>query len=184
MDDRDTRVSRTLSHMLRHRPGQYGVELDAAGWVSVDAVLVALGTHDDRLAGLTVTDLQRMMAAAEKQRFEIRHGRIRAVYGHSLKGRIAHEPATPPSILYHGTTWQALPSIRQEGLRPMRRQFVHLSPDTETAAIVARRRTDNPAIIEIDAGRAHADGTVFYATNDRVWLTAAVAPEYLRVPDP
>lgn len=183
MDERDTRLSRALSHMLRHRPEHYGLELDAAGWAPVDAVLAALGTHDGRLDGLTVTDLRRMMAAAEKQRFELRDGRMRAVYGHSLKGRIAHEPATPPAILYHGTTWAALPSIRQQGLRPMRRQLVHLSPDTETATIVARRRTDDPAIIEIDAGRAYADGTVFYATNDRVWLAEAVAPKYLRIPD-
>lgn len=183
MAHRDVRLSKTLSHMLRHRPEQYGVALDDEGWVHFDTVLDALARHDRRMAGLTVDDLRTMMAAAEKQRFELRDGRIRAVYGHSLKGQIAHEPATPPALLYHGTSWDALTSIRQDGLRPMRRQFVHLSPDVETATMVARRRTDDPAIILIDAAKAHASGVVFHDAGDHTWLALAIQPGHLKIPE-
>jgi hypothetical protein len=37
-------------------------------------------------------------------------------------------PATPPAYLYHGTVAPALDAIRAEGLRPMSRHDVHLSP--------------------------------------------------------
>lgn len=182
-DDRNARLSRTLSHMLRHKPEQYGVHLDEGGWTDIGAVIAALVRHQGHWAGLRMDDIQAMMAAAEKQRFEIDGERIRAVYGHSVAGRISHRPAVPPDLLYHGTTRAALKSIRQHGLRPMRRQFVHLSPDTKTAMKVASRRTRDPVILVIDAARAHADGVAFYATNDQVWLAERIAPEYLRQPD-
>lgn len=184
MPDRHIELSRALSHLLRHRPDLYGVELDESGWVPVDSVIAALARHKPHWRDLSPDDIDAMMAAAEKQRFEVDGERIRAVYGHSVDGRIAHKPATPPTLLYHGTTRAALASIRADGLRPMRRQFVHLSPDIETATRVARRRTKDPVILEIDAGRAHQDGFVFHATNDQVWLTDSIAPGYIRAPMP
>ena len=183
-DDRNTRLSQTLAHMLRHKPEQYDVHLDEAGWVAIESVIAALARHQGQWADLRTDDIRAMMAAAEKQRFEIDGERIRAVYGHSVAGRIEQRPAVPPELLYHGTTRAALKSIGQHGLRPMRRQFVHLSPDTKTAVRVARRRTKAPVILVIDAQRAHEDGVAFYATNDQVWLAERIAPEYLRKPDP
>ena len=170
--------------MLRHQPDQYGVELDDAGWVPIDSVIAALAQHTAHWSDLRLDDIRAMMAAADKQRFEISGDRIRAVCGHSVPGRIAHRLAIPPALLFHGTTRTALKSIRKDGLRPMRRQFVHLSTDTETATRVAKRRTKYPVIVVIDAKRAHADGVVFYATNDQVWLAEWIAPDYLRQPDP
>jgi len=41
MADADTRISKTLSWWLRHRPQATGLTLDAAGWTGVDAVLAA-----------------------------------------------------------------------------------------------------------------------------------------------
>jgi putative RNA 2'-phosphotransferase len=35
----------------------------------------------------------------------------------------------PPAILYHGTSPSAAKNIMSEGLRPMNRQYVHLSTD-------------------------------------------------------
>lgn len=49
-------------------------------------------------------------------------------------------PATPPPYLYHGTVTRYLDAIRTEGLRPMNRHDVHLSPDRETATRVGARR--------------------------------------------
>ncbi len=169
--------------MLRHRPEKYGVELDAGGWVPIVTVVAALARQSSAWADLKSDDIQAMMAAAEKRRFQIQDGRIRAVYGHSVPGKIAHIPSRPPALLFHGTTWTALESIRDDGLRPMRRQFVHLSPDIETADRVARRRTDDPAIIAVDAKRAHDEGITFYRTGDQTWLAGPVAARFLAFPD-
>ncbi len=103
---RYTDVSRTISHALRHEPWLYELELDDAGWVSVDALLAALRTEKPAWAGLSEADLVQMMAEAEKQRFEMRDGSIRALYGHSTPQKLSKEPAAPPAILFHGTAGQ------------------------------------------------------------------------------
>ena len=59
----------------------------------------------------------------------------------------------------------------------MRRQYVHLSLDVETAAEVGRRKARQPVILEIAAARAHAAGVRFYAGNDKVWLADFVPPD-------
>ena len=178
MSDRFFLLSRTIAHALRHHPEQYGLELDDDGWVPLEALVLALA-HDAQWAGLSTDDIQAMMAAASKQRYEICDGQIRAVYGHSLPSKIKHPVAAPPDRLYHGTTPGAAAKIRREGLKPMRRQYVHLSTDIATAAMVARRRTANPVIITVHAREAHRDGIVFHFCNPRLWLAENVAAAYL-----
>ncbi|WP_455623438.1 RNA 2'-phosphotransferase [Nocardiopsis dassonvillei] len=74
-----------------------------------------------------------------------------------------------------------LPAITAEGLRPMRRHDVHLSPDTSTARRVGARR-GAPVVLTIASGRMHDDGHVFRVTGNGVWLVPAVPPEYLGEP--
>ncbi|WP_222101821.1 RNA 2'-phosphotransferase [Jannaschia seosinensis] len=65
--------------------------------------------------------------------------RVRAAQGHSLALDFGLTAAVPPDTLYHGTARHHLDAIFAEGLRPQRRQFVHLSRDVETARIVGAR---------------------------------------------
>jgi putative RNA 2'-phosphotransferase len=176
---RYTGLSRTISHALRHQPWLYELELDDAGWVQVDDLLAALRVDNPTWAGLSETDLLRMMAQADKERYEMRGGRIRALYGHSTPHRLSKEPAEPPAILFHGTAPKAIMAIRQDGLRPMGRQYVHLSADSATAVQVGRRKAKDPVILRIRASVAHGAGVRFYRGNDLVWLADVVAPAFI-----
>ena len=171
-----TKLSKRISRALRHAPQEYGLKLDDNGWVSVDNLMVSLKKKWPRLE---IDDLEKMMAASEKQRFEVVDGRIRAVYGHSIDKNIVMTPHQPPEYLYHGTARRFLDNIRTSGLRSMNRQYVHLSADTETAKIVGRRRDDIPHILRISAGQAFADGIQFYHANDTTWLTDNVEIKYI-----
>src|SRR6266699_5424732 len=91
--------------------------------------------------GVSSDDLAAVIAQSDKQRYEIRDGLIRAYYGHSIPQKMTREPATPPAMLFHGTTQEAVRAIKVEGLKPMRRQYVHLSAEEATARVVALRRT-------------------------------------------
>ena len=176
---RHTDLSRTISHALRHEPWLYELELDDAGWVTVDALLAALRAEKPAWEAVNENDLVQMMAEAEKQRFEMRDGRFRALYGHSTPQKLSREPAEPPAILFHGTAPKTVALIRKEGLRPMGRQYVHLSVDTATATQVGRRKAKDPVILRIGAGEAHGKGVAFYRGNDLVWLADAVALEFI-----
>lgn len=173
------RLSRTVAHALRHEPGAYGLELDEGGWASLDRLLEALRGRHGRWHDLERGDLERMMERSERRRYEIREGRIRALYGHSVDVRLAEDPSEPPERLFHGTSPAAAERILEEGLRPMGRQHVHLSADVPAARDVGRRKAPEPRILAVDAGRAHRAGVSFYRGSEEVWLAGRVPPEYL-----
>lgn len=181
MQSSDIRFSRFLSLVLRHKPEAAGVTLDASGWTEIADLL-----RGAEAAGVALSPeaLRRVVEGNDKQRFEIsRDGeRIRARQGHSVRVDLGLVPTTPLATLYHGTVGRALPAIRREGLRPMQRHHVHLSADPETAIRVGNRRGD-AIILEVDAARLHASGTLFFVTGNGVWLTDRVPPEAIRFPD-
>lgn len=179
MDRRLVHLSRTVSHALRHAPWQYELELDDAGWVDIDALLAALQNHRAVWEGVSEADLQAILAQSDKRRFEIHDGRIRALYGHSVPQKIAKTPTRPPDTLYHGTTQRVLPIILADGLKPMRRQRVHLSCDIPTAEQVARRKGSDIVVLRVDAAAAYAQGIPFYQGNETIWLADSIPAAYL-----
>ena len=96
-------LSKAVSHALRHEPWLYELELDDAGWTPVDALVSAL-SHEPRWRDLSRAQLETMIERSPKQRHEIDGSRIRALYGHSVPGRIAKTPGMPPAVLFHGPT--------------------------------------------------------------------------------
>jgi putative RNA 2'-phosphotransferase len=173
----DVRISKSLSYWLRHRPEAGGLELDEAGWATTASVLEAL-----RRSGIECDEarLEAMVRRSDKQRFEYSSdgGAIRARQGHSVEVDLGWPSAEPPPFLYHGTVDRFLPAIMLEGLRPMKRHHVHLSPDVETALRVGSRR-GSPVVLRIDSGAMARQGRVFYLTANHVWLTEHVPPEFI-----
>jgi len=173
-------LSKTLSYALRHHPDSLNLQLDELGWASLTDVINALQQRK-KFAQLTIADIHAMMAASNKQRYEIEGQRIRAVYGHSLRKKIAKQASVPPVILYHGTSRKAFNNIQHEGLKSMQRQYVHLSADIETALIVAKRHDSKPVLLKVAALLAHNNGVAFYAETNGIWLSEAIAPHFINV---
>jgi putative RNA 2'-phosphotransferase len=179
MDESLIRLSKTISHALRHAPEEYGLELDSEGWVEVEDLLAALRKRRSAWRTVSLIDINAIIAGSEKQRFELVAGKIRAYYGHSTAEKVEKQPVPPPATLYHGTTAQAAAAIRREGLKSMKRQYVHLSTDEKTARVVALRRTNQPVILRIDARKASEQGVNFYAGNEDIWLADPIPPEFI-----
>lgn len=171
----DTTLSKTLSYWLRHKPEAAGLALDPAGWVRVDTVLTALEAEGRRVDRDT---LLRVVATNDKARFELSAdaGLIRARQGHSVAVAGDWARSMPPEHLWHGTVETVMPAILMQGLRPMARHHVHLSPDPETAARVGARR-GRPVVLRIAAGRLAAGGQPFWVTGNGVWLAETVPPD-------
>lgn len=176
------RLSKTVAHALRHEPWDYGLEPDSQGWVPVEELLDALRSKRDAWRHLTEEDLIEMIDSSDKKRYEISQGKIRAYYGHSLSEKIEKVAAVPPDILYHGTNAQALPVILKEGLKPMNRQYVHLSVDQETAHEVgSRRRKSEIVLLRIQALDAHRQGIMFYKGHEAIWLADFISPDFIHI---
>lgn len=176
-----THLSRTVSLALRHRPKLYSLTLDENGWVAVADLLNSLRKARPEWEDLAEADLVRMNEQASKRRFEIADGRIRALYGHSYALQVRKKPTDPPKILYHGTTDRVLDVILEEGLKPMRRQYVHFATDRQMVVEVASRKQGRVVVLEILAGDAYTTGVPFYHGADNVWLADFVPPEFIRV---
>ncbi|GAA2152168.1 RNA 2'-phosphotransferase [Kitasatospora kazusensis] len=173
MDEKRTvKISKSLSRVLRHDPGRVGLTLDGAGWVAVDALLAALR--------LSRAELDHVVATNNKRRFAYSDDglRIRASQGHTVAVDLGLAATEPPPVLFHGTAEQTVSAIFREGIRPMSRQDVHLSTDTETAVRVGSRH-GRPAVLTVDAAAMAAAGHLFRVSANGVWLTDTVPPEYL-----
>ena len=179
MDKKLVRTSKFLALVLRHEPRRIGLSLDEGGWASVPE-LIERATS----AGVTLTadSLKEVVEQNDKGRFSLSEDglRIRAVQGHSLPVDLGLDAVEPPRVLYHGTAKRFLTGIRDQGLTSRGRQHVHLSPDEPTAGRVGQRH-GKPVVLRIQSGEMCADGYEFFLSENSVWLTGEVPPQYIDI---
>lgn len=176
-----TALSKTISHALRHEPWLYELELDDEGWVSLECLLSRLRTERGEWRDLNEVDLAEMIAKSSKQRHELKHGKIRALYGHSTPDKLLKDSAEPPEILYHGTSPEVAAVIVNEGIKPMQRHYVHLSTDIDTAKQVGYRKSPKPKLILVKAKEAFVNSVAFYIGNEHVWLADYIPSSYIEL---
>jgi putative RNA 2'-phosphotransferase len=169
------RVSRFLSYLLRHRPKEYPLPLDAQGFALWGAVV---DTVLERFQEVTEEQIRAVVTGSGKKRFELKEGKIRATYGHSFPVDLGLEPVEPPPELYYGTARDLAQSILRNGLKPRDRQYVHLSPLLDEAIAVGKRRDPVPAVVVVDARAAHAEGVRFFASGP-LFLVENVPAKFL-----
>jgi len=177
---RRARLSRLLALVLRHRPDEVGLTLDAGGFAPVETVAHALASQRG-WESLTASDLL-ALAAADARRYEVRDGRIRARYGHTVTVEEPGEPALPPEWLYYGAAPDAVARMRADGLHPTDRRHVHMSTTPGDALDVARRHAADAVIVVIFARTAHAAEIAFRRASRTLFLTTRVPAQFLLLP--
>jgi putative RNA 2'-phosphotransferase len=170
-------VSKFLSLVLRHSPEKIGLKLDENGWADVAELIAKCNKKGQKL---NPELLDYVVENNDKKRFAYNDDKtkIRASQGHSISVELDLAETEPLDFLYHGTVGKFMESIRNEGLRKMNRQHVHLSKDKETAIKVGSRR-GAPQILTIRSGAMFKDGFKFYLSENNVWLTDEVPAKYI-----
>lgn len=174
-----TKLSKTVSYILRHHPESFDLKLAADASVKIERLLTSLKR---KFKDITKADLIELVENDPKGRFSFldNQGRIRANYGHSIQGvNPDYQAVKPLLILYHGTTPAVKDKILTAGIKPMGRNYVHLSVGVKEAEKVARRRTKEPVIFKIEALKAFREGHNFYKTAEDIYLTDQLSAEYL-----
>lgn len=183
MNEQQTiRTSKLLSRVLRHDPSAIGITLDSQGWADVNDLLDKLARNRRKISR---DQLEHVVETNNKRRFIISEDgtRIRANQGHSIKIDLGLTPTPPPESLYHGTATRFLDSIREKGLIPGSRQYVHLSDNLQTAHQVGSRH-GKPVILFVESGKMHQEGNRFYLSENGVWLTDSVPIDFITIPEP
>lgn len=160
--------SKRLAYLLRHSKLP-----NHKGWIKVDVVQNELG--------VLLLDIQKNVYEDTKGRFEFSEDKssVRALYGHSIDVNLGLEPTTPPPVLYHGTAEKYIDSIMKEGLRPRKRNFVHLSETMDMAKQVGTRH-GSPVVLSIDIEAMIRAGYKFYKAQNGIWLTGDIPPIFLK----
>ena len=173
-------LSKIISQALRHTPEKYEMVLDKDGWGDVNILLRSIAKQHAAYAAVTHADIVIATKESEKKRHEIKDGKIRALYGHTIDSKIEKESVPPPMFLYHGTNTNSVKKIKSEGLKKMNRQYVHLSANIEEAKQVALRKTTNPVILIIKALEAANSGMIFYKEKS-IWLCDFIHPDFIEL---
>lgn len=175
-------ISKAMSWVLRHEAERLKLTIDPEGYVPLTEVIDAINTHASLNA--TEAEIHQVVHAGDagKQRFSIVDDFIRANYGHTLAVEVSHPVAVPPVTLYHGTSSHKVDKIMAEGLKPMLRQFVHLTTEHALACSVGARH-GRPIVLGVDAMKAHAAGISFFKANERFWLSRLIPPDFVGVLD-
>ena len=160
--------SKRLAYLLRHSKLP-----NHKGWIKVDVVQNELG--------VSLLDIQKIVHEDTKGRFEFSEDKssVRALYGHSIDVNLGLEPTTPPPVLYHGTAEKYIDSIMKEGLRPRKRNFVHLSETMDMAKQVGTRH-GSPVVLSIDIEAMIRAGYKFYKAQNGIWLTGDIPPIFFK----
>lgn len=175
------KLSKFLALILRHKPDNFGLELDEDGFVGVDDVWVRVVNRFHEK--YSFDDLLAVVAGDErgKKRYEIVDGKIRALFGHSQVTQISYPAIVPPELLYHGTAAEAVPEILETGLQARSRQYVHMTSELAIAHTVAHRHSNDIVILVIRAQEAHNSGVVFHNPEENTYLARAVPAQFINV---
>ena len=154
--------------------------LGRRGFADLDELVVGIRFSHYDWATLDREQVEDAIRGTDSGRFEIRHGLVRARYGHSVALGSTGARRIPPEFLLHGTSADALATVLATGLRPMNRAFVHLTSDPDYAAQVIAAKGGG-VVLRVRAKEAAAEGIEFFQANSHVWLAREVPSRYLRM---
>lgn len=178
-----TQLSKFLALILRHQADKFDLQLDEDGFTDVKQVWqIIQKRYGNKFAYDDLLDVVNGDKHGKK-RYEIVDGKIRAMFGHSKVREIAYPPITPPQYLYHGTSMEATPSIKETGLQAQSRQYVHLTSNLDNARRVASRHSQNTIILRVNALDAYQDGIIFHQPEDEHLLCKYIPPKYIDFED-
>ncbi|KAG8215074.1 KptA family-domain-containing protein, partial [Butyriboletus roseoflavus] len=197
-DSPDTRVSKSLSWLLRHGAEKAGLNIRQDGYTRVSDVL-----SNPMFRDVTFMHLQDIVKRDQKSRYHLLFEPqtsgsagvdvwwIRANQGHSMKNiELDLQPIISASeipMAVHGTTRQAWQLIATQGLSKMARNHIHLAQNVPGSKVVSGMRNSSQILIFVNVQKALDAGIKFYLSANGVVLTEGsgngfLSPEFfLRV---
>lgn len=182
--------SKFLSYVLRHGAHKLGMYITKDGYMYYEDLIAQsiIKGHP-----LTYSMIDEIVSTDNKGRYSTKRSvegqasrgplitlpMIRANQGHSFPVELGMKAQVPPIPLWHGTPVRNREAILKQGICKLKREYVHLSADKETAWNVADRRRSDSMLFVIDTRQMYADGIKFYMSDNGVWLTDHVSPKYL-----
>ncbi|HDN96271.1 MAG: RNA 2'-phosphotransferase [Thermoplasmata archaeon] len=182
MDDREIKkLSSILIGILRHFPQQFNIKLDPHGWANIDEVCEAIKNKIDRFYWIRKKHVVALALTDEKGRYQLKEGKIRATYAHTIEVDLSDLPEADVDTLYYPVTEEELEIVLEQGLLPTDRNKVHLSGSVEKAVEAGKTRVENPVILKIDAKKAMKDGVDIRKAGKEVYIADQIDAKYISI---
>lgn len=176
-EKRVEKLGKFVSGVLRHFPDKFDLKMDENGWVEFDSLVRVL---KKKYPWANEWVLKALVYSDSKMRYELRGGKIRARYGHSIEVDLNDMPEATEDTLYYSASEEEASRLLEIGIKPVNQTFVHLSTTFEKSIEVATLRSRKPTILEIDAKKAREDGLRIIKANDYIALTKEVPAKYIK----
>ncbi|MDD3579979.1 MAG: RNA 2'-phosphotransferase [Desulfobacca sp.] len=173
-------LGRMLTYILSHRPDEFGLVLDAQGWLPIKELLRAL-SEEPGWGFVRRSHLQDAVYLLTPRRFEISANLIRSLPAGAALCRAA-ESEWPPALLYRAITRKSHAVVAQQGLRPTPDGQLILARNVEMAQRIGQRRDPQAVLVTVQAQAAAAVGSQFYRYGEELFLTTAIPLNFLQVP--
>lgn len=170
------RLGRFISGILRHFPDKFGLDMDENGWVDFGELVKAVRK---KYRWANQWFIKAIVYSDAKGRYELRDNKIRARYGHSVNVLLSDYLPCDRDRLYYGTGEEEAHRMLEIGIKPVNQTYVHLSTTIEKSVEVAKFRTDEPIVLEVDAKSAMKEGIRIVMANDHIALAKEIPPEYI-----
>jgi putative RNA 2'-phosphotransferase len=173
------KLSGTMIGILRHFPDQFDVEMDQNGWALIRDIKDAIRNRRIDFHWLKEKNIIAIAETDEKGRYQIKNGKIRATYAHTIDVDLSDLPPADTNELFYPVTEEEVEIVLEQGLFPIDRSKVHLSGSLKKALEAGRIRTDNPIILRIDAAEAVKNGIKILKAGKDVYIADEIDAQYL-----
>lgn len=171
-------IEKFLQSWLRHKPESVGLQLSSEGWARISDLVAAF---ENQGIDVSKETLESIIRTDSKRKFEMEGEKVRARYGYSIKFETKPHPGMPPAVLYHALPARFVPRVLEFGIKPIKRQFVHLSPERKDAMEISGHAKSPSILLHIAAHKAYESGVAFYPRGKGVWLSEEIPAEFVTV---
>ncbi|AEB09017.1 RNA 2'-phosphotransferase [Desulfobacca acetoxidans] len=177
---RQESLARLLRYILCHHPDEFGLVLDKSGRLAVKELLRALG-QEEGWRFVRRSHLEEVVNLINPGDFELDQTYIRALHPQPAELR-SQEAAWPPPLLYRAITANSHHAVAERGLQPPSGGELVLADNQELAKRLGQRRDPQAIMVIVQAQAAAKRGVNFFSYGPKLYLSDAIAPEYLQLP--
>lgn len=178
-------LGRTITKILRHKPEKYHLEIDEHGYVNIDEMVQEIRFYNRRLHFVGPSHIYAVVLTDGKGRYQLSDNKryLRATYGHTIDVDLSDLPSDGiPEILYYPTSEEEFDILKENGILPSDRRWVHLSSSAEKAYIAGLYHFDSPLLIPIKSDVVLESGEKIYHAGQEVFICKFVPPESMMEP--
>ena len=175
---------RIMAGVLRHFPDKFDLEMDKQGWVEASEFVEAVKSQRRHFHYLETKHLQAVVETDPKGRYQLKNGRLRATYAHTLDLELDLPTDQNPEHLYFACSKEDSEEYLEHGLYPVDRNIVHLSCTRLNALEAGRHIIGKPVVLLADVRTAEEADCVIMKAGKTVYLSKQISGAFLKkLPD-